>query len=99
MINEEEVEKTLTSLIINTAVSFENLQVVSIYTTSSGNSAGAMTITCKAGNETIEIRTNVLRDENGNLLKAADYQGKNINVKRILIPQAQGKFNSFENFL
>lgn len=78
---ETEVEKDLPSLIINTAVSFESLQVVSIYTTQSGKSAGAMTITCKVGNETIEIRTNVLRDENGELLTAADYQGKNINVK------------------
>ena len=81
MIGEEEVEKDLASLIINSAISMENLQVVSVYTTPSGNSAGAMTLTCKVGDVTISVRTNVIKKADGSLATAADFQGKNIDVK------------------
>lgn len=71
---------------LGTSVSMENLRVESIYTTSNEDSAskGAMTLTCKAGDQTISVRTVVLRDEQGNVITADAYQGKTINVQGIV---------------
>lgn len=71
---------------LSTSVSFENLKVGSIYTTTNQESAskGAMTLTCYAGDRVINVRTVVLRDENGDVITASAYQGKTINVKGIV---------------
>ncbi len=55
-----------------TSLSMKNLQITDMYTTTKeGDNNGAMTITCKSGDQTIDIRTAVLfkRDENGEYLK------------------------------
>lgn len=76
----------LPELAISSSISMSNLQVVSVYTTDNEESSsnGAMTLTCKVGNETISVRTIVLKDEGGNIITASAYQGKNINVKGII---------------
>lgn len=73
-------------LVLGTSVSMENLQVQSIYTTSNEDSAskGAMTLTCLVDGEYIDVRTAVMRDENGELITADAYQGKTINVQGIV---------------
>ena len=72
------------ALAMNSTISMNNLYVRDIYTTASGNSEGAMTLTCTADGVTIKVRTVVLRDENGNLMTEADYLGKTIDVTGIV---------------
>ena len=72
------------NLAMNTTISMNNLYVRDIYTTASGNSEGAMTLTCSVDGVTIKVRTIVLRDENGNLMTEADYMGKTIDVTGIV---------------
>ena len=69
---------------LNTTISMKNLYVRDVRTTASGNSEGAMTLHCTVDGIDIDVRTIVLRDENGNLLTAADYQGKTIDVTGII---------------
>lgn len=74
-----------TALAMSTTISMKNLQVVDVYTThNGGESDGAMTLTCKSGNTTIDVRTIVLYDSNGNMMTEADYMGKTIDVKGII---------------
>ncbi len=73
------------SLIMSTSVSMKNLEVLDVYTTQNGGeSDGAMTLTCKVGEDYVDVRTIVLHDENGNLLTAADFLHKTIDVKGIV---------------
>ena len=69
-------------LALGTSVSMENLEVVGVYTTTNEDSSskGAMTLTCRAGDELIHVRTVVLRDDDGNVITAKAYEGKTINV-------------------
>ena len=72
-------------LAMNTTVSLKGLKVRSVYTTNNGgNSDGAMTLTCDANGTTIDVRTIVLYDANGNLMTQADYAGKTIDVVGIV---------------
>ena len=85
--SEETTTKTFeyANLILSTSVSMKNLKVVDIYTThNGGDNDGAMTLTCKIDDTTIDVRTIVLRDENGNMLTEADFMGKTIDVKGIV---------------
>ena len=72
------------ALAMNTSISMENLYVWDIYTTASGNSEGAMTLTCTADGITIKVRTIVLRDENGEPLTESDFLYKTIDVTGIV---------------
>lgn len=73
------------NLAMSTSVSMKNLTVVDVYTTQNGgDSDGAMTLTCKSGDTTVDVRTIVLYDENGNLLTATDFLHKTIDVKGIV---------------
>lgn len=73
------------ALLMSTSVSMKGLQVVDTYTTSNGgNSDGAMTLTCMKDGKTIDVRTIVLRDENGNLITESAYRGKTIDVTGIV---------------
>lgn len=87
-LNSEETEmKTYdyAELAMNTTVSLKGLKVKGIYTTNNGgNSDGAMTLTCDANGTTIDVRTIVLYDANGNLMTQADYMGKTIDVVGIV---------------
>lgn len=73
-------------LCLATSISMQNLKVVDIYTTTNENSSsnGAMTLTCKVGNVTIDVRTTVLRDAGGNLITEEYFNGKTIDVKGII---------------
>ena len=88
-IKTEEAENTYDfgALALNSSTSMNGLKVVDIYTTNNEESSsnGAMTLTCKAADgTTISVRTEVLVDENGNLITADKYMGKTINVKGIV---------------
>ena len=74
-------------------VAIDNLTVKEIYTTSKGDSAGAMTLTCqdKDGN-TIVIRTIVLKDSEGNLITQEYFAGKNISVTTGIFDQFDGEY-------
>jgi DNA/RNA endonuclease YhcR with UshA esterase domain len=69
-----------------TSLEVRDLTVESIYTTTDeeSSSKGAMTLTCKAGDTTILVRTIVLKDANGQILTAEAYEGKTIDVKGIV---------------
>ena len=74
------------------SVSMKNLKVVEVYTTKKGDSAGAMTLTCNVLDEngnaikydgktvTVDVRTIVLRDANGQLITESTFKGKIIDV-------------------
>lgn len=87
-IRTEESETTYdyAALAMNSSLEMKNLQVVDIYTTTSEDSAskGAMTLTCQADGVTVSVRTDVLYDDNGNLITEDAYLGRNINVKGIV---------------
>ena len=74
------------SMIMNTSVEMKGLQVVDVYTTDdeASSSYGAMTLTCEVDGVTVKIRTNVLRDANGETITADAFLGKNIDVKGIV---------------
>lgn len=85
VIDTEEVTIAYGEAIMSTTVSIKNVKVKSIYTTATGNSAGAMTLTCEDGNgNTIKIRTEVLKDENNNVITKDKYLNKTISVKGII---------------
>jgi len=69
-----------------TSVEMHDLKVVFIYTTDQADSSsnGAMTLTCKHGEDTIIVRTAVLRDKSGKLITEDAYMGKTISVKGIV---------------
>ena len=84
---EVEREYRYAELVLSTGVAFKDLHVDSIYTTTNdaSSSKGAMTLTCSAPDGTlIDIRTVVLYDENGNLMTAADYRDKTIDVQGVV---------------
>ncbi len=73
-------------LAMSTSVEMRDLLVTDIYTTTDpeSSSQGAMTLTCKAGDVTVYVRTDVLVDESGKIVTAEAYQGKTIHVKGIV---------------
>ncbi|MBR4419400.1 MAG: hypothetical protein IKT32_00815, partial [Clostridia bacterium] len=77
------VEHRYAALAMNTSISMENLYVSKVYTTTNeeSSSKGAMTLTCTQNGVTIDIRTDVLRDENGNVITADQYLNKTINIR------------------
>ncbi|MBR4767620.1 MAG: thermonuclease family protein [Lachnospiraceae bacterium] len=82
---EEEKEYDYASLIMSTSVTMEGLKVSKAYTTKSGKSEGAMTLTCTAPDgTTVDVRTTVLVDEEGNMVTDDAYLGKTINVRGVV---------------
>ncbi len=72
-------------LVLATSISMKGLKVIDTYTTKTGTSEGAMTLTCKdAKGKEIEIRTIVLYDENNEKVTADVFEGKTIDVKGIV---------------
>lgn len=83
----EETIKTFkyAQLALNTAIEMKNLTVTDVYTTQSDtDSNGAMTLTCTAEGKTITVRTEVLRDAEGNVVTADYFEGKTIDVKGVV---------------
>ena len=74
------------AMALSTSIELRGLQVVDSYTTSKEDSAskGAFTLTCRVDGMTVDVRTTVLLDENGQLVKAEDYEGETISVKGIV---------------
>lgn len=73
-------------LTMNSSIAMENLKVKSIHTTDDDRSAsnGAMTMVCEADGEEIQVRTAVLRDDDGNLITEDAYLDKTIDVKGVV---------------
>ena len=73
------------NLALDTTVEMKDLKVKSVYTTDSGNSAGAMTLTC-VGSDGLEIdvRTDVFYNADKTLVTAAQFEGKTIDVKGLI---------------
>ena len=73
-------------LLLATSVSMNNLVVKSIYTTDNESSSdkGAMTLTCQVGDKTVDIRTAVLKDADGNIITAEYFEGKTIDVRGVV---------------
>ena len=80
-------------LAVSTSISMKNLQVVHISTTTNpaSPSQGAMTLTCTVDGKTVSVRTEVLKDADGNVITEAAYNGKTIDVRGI-IEQYEGKY-------
>ena len=88
VLDEEGNEKILSwaEAAMNTTVRMENLEVVDVYTTTdeASSSYGALTLTCKSGDEKVAVRTIVLYDENKNLITEDVYRDKTIDVQGIV---------------
>ena len=81
MMEEESKVFDYAGLVLNTSISMKDLKVESVYTTPSGDSAGAMTLYCTAQDGTpVDLRTIVLY-ENGEKVSADYFEGKTIDVK------------------
>lgn len=93
MAGEEEKTVPYHDMIVATSVSMENMYVRDIYTTNnpSSDDNGAMTLTCTVDGVTMSVRTEVLKDADGNIITKDAYQGKTINVKGI-VDQYNGKY-------
>ncbi len=73
-------------LAMDSSVSFKDLKVVDMYTTTkeSSDDKGAITITCEVDGEEIVVRTAVLYDDDKNLVTEEMFEGKTIDVKGIV---------------
>ena len=88
----EDGEETITNktfayanLAMHTSISMKNLTVNSISTTDNGGkSDGSMTLSCTVNGISVNVRTVVLKDADGNLVTEEDLQGKTIDVSGIV---------------
>ena len=92
-VNDEDKTFTYAELAVSTSISMKDLKVTSVYTTSSTNASsnGAMTLTCTVDGKTISVRTEVLKDADGNMITEAAYNGKTIDVMGI-VEHYEGKY-------
>ena len=67
-------------LAMSTTIMIPDLRVIDCYT----HNGGAMTLTCVADGETIDVHTIVLYDENGEKITSSAYMGKTIDVTGIV---------------
>ena len=69
-------------LALGSSICMEHLEVVNVHTTTNEDSSskGAMTLTCRSGDQYVSVRTVVLRDADGNVITADAYLGKTITV-------------------
>lgn len=82
---EESRKFDLAELINGATIGMNGLKVTRVYTTQSGSSAGAMTITCTTTDgKTVTVRTSVLTDADGNVVTQDYFEGKTINVKGVV---------------
>lgn len=82
----EQITKVFNELAVSTTISMKELRVRRVYTTTNPDSddCGAMTLTCEADGVTISVRTEVLKDTDGNIITADAYDGKLISVKGVV---------------
>ncbi len=94
---EDEEDETVTidygEAVMSTLVLMSHLEVTDVYTTQDGASKGAVTITCKAADNTvITVRTEVLKNSGtGETVTEDVYVGKTISVKG-LVDKYEGKY-------
>ena len=83
IVDDKEVTKEMPFMFLaqDSSVSMKNLEVYSTYTTKKGDSTGAITLYCRVNGVEIQVRTIVLRDENGELITADIFKNKTIDVK------------------
>lgn len=86
LVEDEPVVFDYAQLAMSSSVEMRNLKVVDAYTTSKEDSAskGAFTLYCEVDGYRVAVRTIVLYDENGELVKQGDYMGRTINVRGIV---------------
>lgn len=86
LIEDEKLTFDYKNLALSTSISFKNLVVKEIHTTTSESSSdkGAMTLTCEVDGKTISVRTAVLRDENGDLITEEYFKNATIDVNGIV---------------
>ena len=78
---EETLELAFTKLAVSTSISMKNLKVVDTYTTQSN---GEMTLTCQVDGKTIDVRTALLKDADGNVITESYFKGATIDVQGII---------------
>ena len=73
-------------LCLGTSISMNNLKVTKVSTTTNEESSsnGAMTLRCEVDGISIDVRTTVLKDADGNLITAEYFMGKTIDVQGII---------------
>lgn len=86
LVGEEEKTFKYADLVMSTSISMKDLVVTDIYTTTNETSddKGAMTLTCKVGDITISVRTEVLKDADKNIVTADYFRDRTIDVKGIV---------------
>ena len=86
LVNDEKVTMPVAQLAMSTSVAMNDLYVYDAYTTKKETSAsqGAMTLYCRSGDLRIAVRTTVLYDANGQLVKQDQFLGKTIDVKGLI---------------
>ena len=85
LVDDEEKTYDYCKLAVSTSISMNGLYVKDVYTTKSGNSAGAMTLTCvDASGKEIDIRTEVLKDADGNVITQDAFLYKTIDVSGVI---------------
>ncbi len=95
--NDTSMEFDYAELTMNTSLEMRDLTVKSVYTTDSGDSKGAMTLTCEADDGTkISIRTTVLRDSDGVLIKEDYFKGTVIDVKGLVDINTYNDVNEYQ---
>ncbi len=77
------VTRRYANMALGTSIEMKNLKVVDSYTTTNeeSSSKGAFTLQCEVDGQSVDVRTTVLTDKDGNLIKASAYEGKTIDVK------------------
>ncbi len=83
-VDDEDRTYKFCQIAISSAVSVNNLYVSDVYTTTKGDSAGAMTLTCTANGTTIDVRTEVLKDASGNVITEEYFLNKTIDVQGLI---------------
>ena len=82
----ESVTKRYAEMALGTSIEMKGLKVVDSYTTTTeeSSSKGAFTLECEVDGQTVDVRTTVLLDKDGNVIKASAYEGKTIDVKGMI---------------
>lgn len=85
-LNDEVKKFDYAELALYTSVKATGLKVKKVYTTTNpdSSSVGAMTLTCEKDGKTIIVRTGVWRDENMDIVTAADLENKTIDIQGVV---------------
>jgi endonuclease YncB( thermonuclease family) len=86
VVGDEKKTFSYAALAMSTSVEMQNLVVKRLYTTNNEESSsnGAITITCEVNGVTLDVRTVVLKDENGATVTEDYFEGKTIDVLGIV---------------